>query len=602
MDLVTWPLVWTPSTTKPALHLEWLRAPEQTQIFKFTDATPNSDWSAPSAYGNIILKNRTNAMVQVDPMEVRVNECSTSTKLKEVRVLVKSKDASPLYINFPGANVSVSILQKADTTITPNVSSTLANIPFASNTSIDKDAVCDWKTLTINTAAEKLKDILNVGQEAICPGTVYLNAGKVSSIENCFTGQYTPGSVIPDVRINLSALNTSYSFYTGFPLKKESVLTAINNLPILNATPASGRFQMLNSVAMTAGVVAINGINVPVGTSAANVANKINASPNFNTWLSANGWDTTVELTAKKPGILGNRITLTTTDSTNFPVSGATLTGGKGASGSSDGSLPILDIGIDTALGAAVGDTAWMPMDEDIQKAVEEKNGLWAFNWHPISVKGGSVTVEYQIYDIIESKPIAVAGQYIPTEYVTTADKLCIEIECVAINTTLTRKDTCIMSAPSTGMWLLSGAWGVGLYTWGWTTYTFGDITLRNIWRFTPTYVEYGLTHTDVVNGAGSTTFAPLSVGRSDYGGNRGKITNLRYFSRTDENGNRIGIRIGKMIDDVIKWEANMLPCKRVSDGMPGLYDTMRTSSNGTHFFPAAAADAFTCYYENETN
>lgn len=160
------------------------------------------------------------------------------------------------------------------------------------------------------------------------------------------------------------------------------------------------------------------------------------------------------------------------------------------------------------------------------------------------------------------------------------------------------------MSAPSAGMWLLSGAWGVNLHTWGWhnNTHQQGNILLRNIWRFTPTYVEYGSTHSDFVNAAGSTIFAPLSVGRSDYGGNPGKITNTRYFSRTDENGNHIGIRIGQMIDGVIKWEANMLPCKRVSDGMPGLYDTMRTSSNGTHFFPAASADAFTCYYENETN
>lgn len=389
MDLVTWPIAWAPGTSNPALHLEWLRAPEQTQIFKFIDGTSSI------SLGTIILKNRTEEMVSQDPMEVRVNECSTSTKLKEVRVLVKSKDASPLYINFPGANVSVSILQKADTTITPNVSSTLANIPFASNTSIDNDAVCDWKTLTINTAAEKLKDVLNVGQEAICPGTVYLNAGKVKSVENCFTGQYTPGSVIPDVRLNLSGLNTSYSFYPGFPLKKENILTAINNLSVLNAKQAIGSFRMLNSVTMTDGVVTINGINVPTDTSAPRVASKINASPNFNTWLSANGWGTTVDLTAKKPGILGNRITLTTTDPTNFPVSGATLTGGTGASGASDGSLPILDIGIDTALGAAVGDTAWMPMDEDIQKAVEEKNGLWAFNWHPISVEGGDITAEY---------------------------------------------------------------------------------------------------------------------------------------------------------------------------------------------------------------
>lgn len=114
-------------------------------------------------------------------------------------------------------------------------------------------------------------------------------------------------------------------------------------------------------------------------------------------------------------------------------------------------------------------------------------------------------------------------------------------------------------------------------------------------------YIEYGSIHTNSVNNVGSTTFAPLVVGLGDRFYPSSKI-NMRYFSRTDENGNRVGIRIGQMIDGVIKWEVNMLPCKRVSDGMPGLYDTLRLSSNGTHFFPAASANAFTCHYENETN
>lgn len=79
---------------------------------------------------------------------------------------------------------------------------------------------------------------------------------------------------------------------------------------------------------------------------------------------------------------------------------------------------------------------------------------------------------------------------------------------------------------------------------------------------------------------------------------------NLRYFARTDADGNRIGIRLGKTPGDnteTVTWEANLIPCKRLSDGWPGLYDTIRTNTDGTHFFPANAKDAFTCHYETTT-
>lgn len=45
------------------------------------------------------------------------------------------------------------------------------------------------------------------------------------------------------------------------------------------------------------------------------------------------------------------------------------------------------------------------------------------------------------------------------------------------------------MSVPSVRMWLWSGDWGNALRTLGWSYSVHGDITNRNIWRFTPTYI-----------------------------------------------------------------------------------------------------------------
>lgn len=240
MDLVTWPLAWTPGSTNPALHLEWLRAPDQTQIFKFTDATHNSTWTAPVEYGAIILQNRTREMVSQDPMDVRVNECSTSTKLKEVRVVVKSKDASPLYVNFPGADVSLTIPQIADTAVTPNVTSTLANVKLTSDTAVDEDAICAWRTFTLNTQATVLSNCFNVEGDNFCSSTVYVNAPSIETLDiksvgsemeqNCFRGAYIPGAGIPDVRVALPAINQAVTFFENFPLQKETILYLLRNI------------------------------------------------------------------------------------------------------------------------------------------------------------------------------------------------------------------------------------------------------------------------------------------------------------------------------------------------------------------------------------
>lgn len=45
---------------------------------------------------------------------------------------------------------------------------------------------------------------------------------------------------------------------------------------------------------------------------------------------------------------------------------------------------------------------------------------------------------------------------------------------------------------------------------------------------------------------------------------------------------------------------ADMKPCKRLADGMPGMYDFVRTNSDGTRFFPASSQDAFTCHNDND--
>lgn len=227
MNLVTWPLIGT-----PGLHLSWLRAPEQAQIFKFTDSTPKDDWSGPRVYGDIILQNRTYAMVQEDPMEVRVNECSTSTKLKEVRVVVKSKDASPLYVNFPGADVSLTIPQTSAASTADN--NILSNIKM---TSEEEHSDCAWHSLTINTQATTLKDSFNVEGEKFCTGTVWVNAPSAATFTNCFTGEYTPGAGVPDIRVAMTSVNQDVTFFENFPLKKETILYLLKNLNTSASSP-----------------------------------------------------------------------------------------------------------------------------------------------------------------------------------------------------------------------------------------------------------------------------------------------------------------------------------------------------------------------------
>lgn len=529
MDLVTWPLAWTPGTTDPALHLEWLRAPEQTQIFKFTDATPNSTWSAPDAYGNIILQNRTDAMAKVDPMDVRVNECSTSTKLKEVRVMVKSKDASPLYINFPGADVSLTIPQLPDTAVTPNVTSMLSNIKLTS------DVVSDvqWRIFTLNTQATKLDGCFNVeGDGQLCTGTVWVNAPSVETLgieyvegvaeNNCFRGDYTPGAGVPDVRVALPKLNQSLTFFENFPLKKETVLYLLQNL---NTAPTP-----------------------PSGTK------------------------------------------------------------------------HVLTVGIDSALTAVYGETqkAFMILDEEIQAAAEalDATGLWSISWMPVSVDGGGLTVEYQIYDYIEGNDTTSnisTGLYLnPISAVYDGTFSITSDSAIGFfglgPTTTTERVIYYQSTQTLYDWITLPGWqgtnaqrvvvprDARLHI---SRYATGDNGTEGIGILSISTDALSTTYNIKTGLLTSTTKFQAILG-ANY---RAEKNGFRLYTTKQQDGTLIGFQIGETISGIenTEWKANLIPCKRLSDGFPGLYDTMRiNTATGTHFFPANAIDAFTVHYENE--
>jgi len=112
---------------------------------------------------------------------------------------------------------------------------------------------------------------------------------------------------------------------------------------ITAATPVANDTVTIAGTALTATASTQNASNFAIGATntitAANIATCINASA-INTYVFASSVGAVVTLTASRPGVLGNLVTLVSSNGTRLPVSGS----GKlsGGSNSAPSALPTL--------------------------------------------------------------------------------------------------------------------------------------------------------------------------------------------------------------------------------------------------------------------